>query len=122
MHESSRERFKNGCTEITGIGGGGATPTATTGRKVAKAAIDGPKNRARASKGQVIWPHSAKRDGVMDMGVGHRLGAEVPRPFARCVQLILKKVNAPLPGPVFALYTGGLAWRTAVSVSARPSI
>jgi hypothetical protein len=55
-----------------------ATPTATTGREVAKAAIDGPKKAAATNSGKVIRPHSDNVEGVNGMGVGHRPGAEVP--------------------------------------------
>ncbi len=71
---------RNGCTRITGIGGGGATPTATTGREVAKAAIDGPKKAAATTRGKVIRPHKANLDGVSGMGIGQRSVAEVPGP------------------------------------------
>ena len=77
MQESSAW-FKNGRTWITGIGGGGATPTATTGREVAKAAIDGPKKAAATSSGNVIRPQSANLDGVSGMGIGQRWRPRFP--------------------------------------------
>ena len=76
--QESCAKLKNGCTEITGIGG--LVGRATTGREVAKAAIDGPKKAAAISKGNVIRPHNANLEGVSGMGIGHRLGLEVPGP------------------------------------------
>jgi hypothetical protein len=78
MHEPSFATFKNGCTWITGIGGGDATPRVATGRELARAATDGPKKTAATSSGNVIRPHSANLDGVSGMGIGHRPGREVP--------------------------------------------
>src|SRR5450432_2918979 len=86
---------RNGCAEITSTGG--FAGTGTTGRAVANVAMVGPKNRAKASRGQIIRPHNAKRDGVMDIAIRHPPGAEVPGLLARCVQNILKRVNQPLP-------------------------
>src|SRR3954469_2225695 len=98
--------LKNGRTWITGIGGGGATPTATTGREVAKAAIDGPKKAAATSSGKVIRPQSANLDGVSGMGIGHPRGAEVPgrshtppgRPSRRAVIGVAWGGGDPNPG------------------------
>ena len=73
-------RFENGCTGITGIGGGAATPSVTTGREVANAAIDGPKKAAATIRGNVIRPQSANLDGVSGMGIGQRCRPEVPGP------------------------------------------
>ena len=61
-------------------GTSGFDGTATTGREVAKAAIDGPKKTAAISSGNVIRPQSANLDGVSGMGIGQRLGLEVPGP------------------------------------------
>ena len=52
--------------------------TGTTGREVAKAAMDGPQKAAAASRASVILPHSTMGDGVKDMGEGHRGRPGVP--------------------------------------------